>query len=147
MGVKRALREVNNQVAMLNYRVGARVRMRGLDLDCLDLISVHGPLSPSELARRSGIHRATVTGILDRLEDSGWVRRERDAADRRAVVVRARPERSGELIEHYASMNTSMDEICQEYSVGDLEMIEGFLRRTTQAGRTATEELGGRGPS
>jgi MarR family len=40
---------------------------------CLDLITRHGPLSPSAPARRAGLHPATMTGILDRLERGGWV--------------------------------------------------------------------------
>lgn len=142
--VKRALREVNNQVALLNHLIGAKVALRSYDLDCLDLLGIHGPLSPSELARRTGIHRATVTGILDRLERDGWVRRERDEEDRRAVVVRARPERSGDLARHYAEMSASMDEICGDYSAAELELLRDFLCRTAEAGRVAADGPGDR---
>jgi DNA-binding MarR family transcriptional regulator len=56
-------------------------------LECLDLIDRYGPLSPSALARRAGLHPATMTGVLDRLERDGWIVRERDPADRRGVLV------------------------------------------------------------
>lgn len=89
-GVRDSLRELSRQLSLLNHRVGARLDLKDVDLECLDLIAVHGPLSPSALARRAGLHPATVTGILDRLERGGWVTRDRDpdAADRRAVTVR-----------------------------------------------------------
>ena len=45
-------------------------------------------LSPSELADRCGVTRATMTGLLDGLEREKLVRREGDAADRRKAVVR-----------------------------------------------------------
>jgi DNA-binding MarR family transcriptional regulator len=35
-------------------------------------------LSPSVLARRAGLHPATMTGILDRLERGRWITRDRD---------------------------------------------------------------------
>lgn len=54
--------------------------------DCLDLINRHGPLSPSNLARQAGLHPATITGILGRRENAGWIARERDPADRRAIT-------------------------------------------------------------
>ncbi len=96
--IKQSLRELRMQLSLLNLRVGARLDLKDVDLDCLDLVSSHGPLSPTALARRAGLHPATITGILDRLERGGWVIRERDPADRRAVFVRARRERGAELM-------------------------------------------------
>src|SRR5438552_13326832 len=91
--VKASLRELRSQLALLNHQVGAHLDLKDVDLDCLDLIAGHGPLSPSALARRAGLHPATLTGILDRLERGGWVARDRDPTDRRAVLVRALPGR------------------------------------------------------
>jgi DNA-binding MarR family transcriptional regulator len=140
--IKDQLRELSNQLSLLNHRVGARLEMKDLDLDCLDLLSRYGALSPSELARRAGVHPATMTGVLDRLERDGWVARERDLADRRGVVVRTLRGRGGELFRLYAGMNRSLDELCADYDEAALDLIADFLRRTTEAGRRATDELG-----
>ena len=93
-------------------------------------------MSPSALARRTGLHPATMTGILDRLQRAGWVARERDpnAADRRAVTVRVLRERGGELFRHYAGMNSSLDGICAGYTDAELTVLVDFLRRATEAG-------------
>jgi DNA-binding MarR family transcriptional regulator len=139
--IKESLRELSNQLALLNHHVGARVELKDVDLDCLELINRHGPISPSALARRAGLHPATMTGILDRLERARWVARERDPSDRRAVVVRVLRDRAAELFRLYAGMNSSMDEICAGYADAELELLAGFLRRTTDAGRVATEDL------
>src|SRR5713101_700275 len=87
--IKESLRELSIQLALLNHQVVARLDFNDGDLPCLDLIARYGPLSPSALARRAGLHPATITGILDRLERGGWAIRERDPSDRRAVTVRA----------------------------------------------------------
>jgi DNA-binding MarR family transcriptional regulator len=139
--IKESLRELSNQLSLLNHRVGAQVELRDVDLDCLELINRHGPLNPSALARRAGLHPATLTGILDRLERGGWIARDRDPHDRRAVVVRVRRDRGRELFRLYAGMNASLDRICAAYSDDQLELLADFLRRTTDAGRTATDEL------
>ena len=139
--IKESLRELSVQLSLLNHRVGAHMGLRDVDLDCLDLLSRHGPLSPTDLARRAGLHPATVTGILDRLQRAGWVARERHPEDRRAVVVRPLPDHVGELFRLYGGMNASMDELCAGYTDSELALLADFLRRTTDAGRRATEAL------
>jgi DNA-binding MarR family transcriptional regulator len=142
--IKESLRALSNQLSLLNHQVSAHVELKDVDLECLELINRHGPLNPSALARRAGLHPATMTGILDRLERGGWVARERDPGDRRAVVVRARRDRTAELFRLYAGMNRAMDQICAGYSDDQLDLLAEFLGRTTTAGRDATDEL--RGP-
>ena len=140
--IRESLRELASQLSLLNHRVGAQLDLRDVDLDCLDLIDRHGPLFRSvALARRAGLHPATMTGILDRLERGGWVARERDPSDRRAVVVRAVRDRYPDLLRLYAGMNRSMNQIYAGYDESELELLADFLQRTANAGRSATDEL------
>ena len=139
--IRNSLRELRIQLSLLNYRVGSQLELRDVDLHCFDIIDAYGPLSPTALARRAGLHPATITGILDRLERGGWIARERDPSDRRAVVVRAVRERYAELMRQYAGMSRSMNKLLAGYSDSELEVIADFMRRTVDAGRNATEEL------
>jgi DNA-binding MarR family transcriptional regulator len=141
--VRASLRDVSVQLSLLNHQVRGQLELKGADLECLDLISREGPLSPSTLARRSGLHPATVTGILDRLERGGWIVRERDPADRRAVLIRVERGRGADVLRLYAGMNSAMDQIIGGYDEGQLELLAGFLHRTAEAGRAAAEELAG----
>lgn len=139
--VRTSLRDMSVQLSLLNHQVQGQLELKGTDLECLDLISRDGPLSPSTLARRAGLHPATMTGILDRLERGGWIARERDPADRRAVLIRAERGRGAEVLRLYAGMNSAMDQIIGGYDEAQLELLAGFLRRTADAGRAATEDL------
>jgi hypothetical protein len=38
-------------------------------------------------------------------------------------------------------MSTSIEKICADYTEAELELLADFLRRTTAAGRDATDEL------
>jgi DNA-binding MarR family transcriptional regulator len=141
--IRDSIRELRIQLSLLNYRVGSQLELKDVDLDCFDIIDAYGPLSPTALARRAGLHPATVTGILDRLERGGWIVRERDASDRRAVVVRAARERYAELMRLYSGLNRSMNKLLAGYSDGELDLIADFMRRTVDAGRDATDKLAG----
>jgi DNA-binding MarR family transcriptional regulator len=144
--IKESLRDLGAQLSLLNHSVGARLDLKATDLECLDLISRYGPLSPTALARRAGLHPATMTGILDRLESGGWIDRGRDPADRRAVVVQAARARGAEILRLYlvdSGMNTALDQICAHYEDNDLQLLADFLRRTADAARTAAERLAG----
>ena len=142
-GIKESLRAMGTQLSLLNHQVGARIELKDVDLNCRDLLARHGPLSPPALARRAGLHPATMTGILDRLERGGWVVRDRDpdAPDRRGVTVRPLRERGADLYRLYSGMNASLDEICAGYDDAELELLAGFLRRTTHAGQSAAADL------
>ena len=118
--IRDSLRDLRIQLALLNYRVGSQVELRDIDLDCLDVLDTSGPLSPSALARRTGMHPATMTGVLDRLERGGWIARERDPADRRAVLIRVVRDRYGELLGHYTGLSRSMNKLLAGYSDDEL---------------------------
>ncbi|MBO0807618.1 MAG: MarR family transcriptional regulator [Actinobacteria bacterium] len=144
--VRQALRELATQLSLLNQQVSGRLELRASDIQCLDLIGSYGPLSPTALARLAGLHPATLTGILDRLERGGWIARDRDPGDRRGVLIRALPDRSRDILGLYAGMNASVTRICADYTDDQLALIAGFLRRVAAAGRDAVGELGRRDP-
>jgi DNA-binding MarR family transcriptional regulator len=141
VAVRQAMRATVTQLSMLNHQVGGHLELRPGDLYCLDLIDSHGPLSPSALSRMAGLHPATMTGVLDRLERDRWIVRERDPADRRGVLLRVLRERGAELLRLYSGMNDALDRICAAYTPAELALIADFLTRTATAAQAATEHL------
>jgi DNA-binding MarR family transcriptional regulator len=141
--VRDGLRAANAQLSVLDEVVSGRLEMRNGDRICLDLIARHGPAGPSELARLAGVHPATMTGILDRLQRAGWIVRERDpeAADRRGVTIRIRKERGGEVYRLYGGMRSRLDEVCAGYDAQELAVIVDFLDKVGAAGQAAATEL------
>ncbi|MBO0833751.1 MAG: MarR family transcriptional regulator [Actinobacteria bacterium] len=142
--IKESLRDVGAQLSRLNHGVGDRVNIRTSDLECLDQIAREGPLSPTALARLTGQHPATLTGILDRLERDGWIARDRDPGDRRGVVVRVERGRGAEILRLFmveSGMNSALDEILASYTEAELAVVADFMRRTAAAGRIAADRL------
>jgi DNA-binding MarR family transcriptional regulator len=56
-------------------------------LHCLLALYEHGPLPPSQIARNIMVKSSTVTGIIDRLEQKGFVGRLRNSPDRRVITI------------------------------------------------------------
>ena len=84
-----ALRRLGSALAATNRAVGGALGIKDTDLAVLDVLHQEGPLTPTQLARRTRTHPATMTGVLGRLERGGWIERRPDAADRRSVRIRA----------------------------------------------------------
>ena len=139
--IRMALRDVSAQLSLLTRRIGGHLDLKDTDLQCLDLIDAQGPLSPSTLARLAGVHPATMTGVIDRLERGGWITRERDPGDRRGVLLRAQRGRRLDVLRLASGMNAEMAKICAGYEDRDLQTIARFLRQTATAGRTAITQL------
>src|SRR5262245_19941148 len=101
VAVKDSLRQLSIQLSLLKRRVGAQLELKDVDWDVAEIVNRHGPLSPTALARRAGLHPAAMTGVLDRLERAGFVARDRDPSDRRAFTVRALRDRAREVYQLY----------------------------------------------
>jgi DNA-binding MarR family transcriptional regulator len=135
------LRELTSRIHQLNDAVGSRVDLRAVDIEVVDLVARRGPMSPGDLASAMGIHPATLTGILDRLEGGGWVTRRPDPDDRRRVRLEARLERGGELARLYGPMNRSLASLCRGLTPEELRVVRDFLRDAADAGVFARAEV------
>ena len=56
-------------------------------LNCLVTLYENGPLPPSQIAKLMMVNSSTITGIIDRLEQKGLVKRMRISTDRRIITV------------------------------------------------------------
>src|SRR3954463_3643941 len=57
----------------------------------LATVDVHGPLTPSELAKRERVQRPTATRLVARLEELGVLQRAADPQDRRSSLLSVTP--------------------------------------------------------
>ncbi len=80
------------QSVLVSSAVAERVGLSSSDLECLDFIVMgnSGAVTPGDLATATGLTSGAITGVVDRLERGGFVRREADAADRRPAAPGSR---------------------------------------------------------
>ncbi|CAN5856786.1 MAG: MarR family transcriptional regulator [Acidimicrobiia bacterium] len=131
--IQAALREMTGRLHQLNGAVGFHLDLQASDLEMLDEIGRLGPLSPRDLVASTGIHPATLTGILDRLEQGGFISRSPDPTDRRKVRIGTRYEKAGEILRLYGPMNRTLAKLCSGYTLSELEVIRSFLEEVGHA--------------
>lgn len=72
----------------LTKGMAREVGLTGPQLTVIKLLETFRDLSLSSLSERIRAQNSTVTGIIDRMEREGLVRRERSTTDRRVVHIR-----------------------------------------------------------
>lgn len=139
--VQVGLRRLTQQIHRLNDLVGSQIDLLPGDLEVLDMIGREGPMSPRDVTATTGIHPATLTGVLDRLERGGWLSRRPDPDDRRRVIVEAETARGGDLARRYTPMSKAIANICSDYSEEELARIVAFLERAAEAGAEVAADM------
>src|SRR4051812_25029573 len=81
------LRQLSAATIMFHQAVADRLGLNVTDHKCVDLLQRNGPLTAGELAQHTGLTTGAITGVIDRLEKAGFVRRAEDANDRRRVII------------------------------------------------------------
>jgi DNA-binding MarR family transcriptional regulator len=131
--LKLNLRRFVVELLVSSYKATEDVGVNPTDLGSLCLLLLHGPAPAGRLAELTGLTTGAVTGVIDRLEEGGFVRREVDAADRRKVIVvpdAARVDR--DLFPHFPSLQrAAAGQFYEDFSIAELERISEFLARLT----------------
>jgi DNA-binding MarR family transcriptional regulator len=93
-------------------------------LSALSVLTFQGPLTMSELAEAEQVTRATISRIVDGLEDAGLARRAPSAADGRSVRVDATPRGRRVLQRARRRRIDRLAEELRELSADELAVVE-----------------------
>ncbi|WP_278103690.1 MarR family transcriptional regulator [Microbacterium proteolyticum] len=85
--------------------------------------------TPADLARHLGLSTASITALLDRLERSGHVRRERHPTDRRKILVRGTTHTEDEIRDTLGGMHERMMRVTSGMSRVEADAVTAFLER------------------
>jgi MarR family transcriptional regulator, organic hydroperoxide resistance regulator len=116
-------------VILYNQRVAEQLGMNPTDMQCIHLLELMGPLTPGKLAECTGLTTGGVTVVLDRLENAGYARRERNPQDRRSVVIHLEPETLSEIEAHYGAINKQLNAFLANYPEQDLKTVLDFFAK------------------
>ncbi len=131
-----ATRRTGSLMQLIGQAAADRMGINTTDLNCLNILSFTGTMTAGQLAQATGLTTAAITGVIDRLEEAGYARRERDTADRRRVVVHLAADAAiRDVAPALAPVLTAWQEIAAGYTEAELELIVGFQRRAEEGMR------------
>lgn len=132
-------RELSGDFDLLSQAVAEKVGLSPTDLLAMDLISRDGHVTAGQIASHLHLTSGAITGLIDRLERSGFAKRASDAKDRRRVVVVPTP-KGDQIGELFRPLALALRRTTEGYSEKDLAMLTDFLRkmRTAVAGTVET---------
>ena len=145
--VARAIRRHSTATVLFHAATAERLGLNPTDHKAADLLLQRGPLTAGELARLTGLTTGAVTGIIDRLEAAGWVRRERDRRDRRRVIVAPalRGARLREVERVFEPIRRAVDHILARYTDAQLAILLDFLEQTRELVEVTARDRSPRG--
>jgi DNA-binding MarR family transcriptional regulator len=138
------LRRTGALMQLMGSAAAEKIGINATDLVCLNILSFSGHMTAGELARATGLTTASITGVVDRLEEAGFVTRERDPRDRRRVVVQINLDRAmRDVAAVFVPMLRAWRDMASRYSDDELRLIVDFYARMEQVLRDHVVRLRG----
>ena len=139
--VLRSLRRVNLQGSFLGQSVAVRFGLSESDIETLEQLMDMGATSAGRLSEITGLTSGAVTRVIDRLEQSGYVRRVPDPTDRRRVIVEIVPEKVASIESTLSRVSTAGAKEISRYTDAQLALIGDFLTRMEEVTRSEAASL------
>ena len=136
-------REMSTETIMFHQAVADVLGLHITDHKCLDFIYRFGAMPAGRLAELTGLTTGAVTGIIDRLEKAGYVRRTNDPKDRRRTIVEPirnkKLERKLELI--FIPLRDRMHKLLSSYSDSELAFLLDATTKMIEQTREESKKL------
>lgn len=138
-----AARHNSTATVLFHGAIAERLGLNPTDHKCADLLFRFGAMTAGDLAERTGLTTGAITGVIDRLEAVGFVRRARDPGDRRRVIVEpvrdpATERRVGAL---FAPLERAFRELTAGYDDQQLAFLTEVLTRAAKMMEEETARL------
>lgn len=134
---------MSTETIMFHQSVADVLGLHITDHKCLDLIRQYGAMPAGRIAELTGLTTGAVTGIIDRLEKAGYVRRANDPKDRRRTIVEPirnkKWERKIEAI--FIPFHERMHKLLSSYSDGELDFLLDVLTKSIEQTREESIKL------
>ncbi|WAM31717.1 MarR family winged helix-turn-helix transcriptional regulator [Caldicellulosiruptor naganoensis] len=91
------------------------------------MLDENGKMKVGDLSKKIGLSNSTVSGILDKLEEQGFIERIRSNEDRRVVWVQTTQKFKECLYEHFKEAEKQFENLLSKATEDEIDkVLEGF---------------------
>ncbi|WP_432104505.1 MarR family winged helix-turn-helix transcriptional regulator [Streptomyces sp. bgisy091] len=125
--------------------IADRLGLNTTDLTCVGFLmeaSLAGrTLAAGDLAEQARLTTGAVTGVLNRLEKAGYVRRAPDPGDRRRVRVVMDEGARERILAVYGPFYARLCTLAEDYGPQEMAVLADWFTRAREAMRESLEEI------
>ncbi|WP_225992856.1 MarR family winged helix-turn-helix transcriptional regulator [Actinomadura rudentiformis] len=127
---------------LLHHATASKAGMNVTDAQCINALTLDGPQTPGQLAQLMGITTGgAITAVIDRLEKAGYVKRTRDADDRRRVIIELVPESAGRFARYFEPIGRAFGEKLDGFTDEQLRFLLDYVRDNNTMMPAVIEEV------
>jgi DNA-binding MarR family transcriptional regulator len=137
-------REMSTETIMFHQNIADVLGLHITDHKCLDLIRQYGAMPAGRLAELTGLTTGAVTGIIDRLEKVGYVRRANDPKDRRRTIIEPTQNKKWErkIESIFIPLHERMHKLLSSYSESELDFLLDVSTKTVELTHEESKNYG-----
>lgn len=119
-----------------------RLGLNATQLECFQLVRHLGPMTAAALAKETGLTPASLSVIIDKLVDGGFLSRAQDHADRRRWMLAAEPESIARVDGIYDAHASRTAAFLDDYTDEEFDASLRFMDRLAEELKLTAIEFG-----
>lgn len=138
-------RELSTAAVMFHTALS---ELRGLSVTegkAIDILLRHGPMTAGEFGELSGLAPASVTGLMQRLENKGVARRVRHGEDKRKILIELIGDQVAAAAPYFTDFMNGLGALLESYSDDELRVIADYSSKAARVQQEAAARLGSEG--
>lgn len=129
--VGRLARRHSTAIVLFHHALGESLGLGPTDHKCLDVIRERGPMTGSELAAITGLTTGAITGVVARLERTGYLRRRADQRDGRKQILDLALKQSP-IHDAIGPLRQDVAALLEKFDAQQLTAVAEFLAGSTE---------------
>ncbi|MET7878968.1 MarR family winged helix-turn-helix transcriptional regulator [Micromonospora profundi] len=93
------------------------------------------PITPGRLGEHLNLSSGSITALIDRLERAGHIRRDRDTADRRKVLLHYADQGAALAMEFFRPLGARTDTVMDRFTDDELQVVHRFMVEMSESVR------------
>lgn len=134
-------RKNSTRTLLFHQTIADKLKLNATDYKCYDLINQSGVVTAGQLSKLTGLTTGSTTALIDRLENYGYVKRDKDPNDRRHVLIKPVQQSSESNNAIFSSLSSAIIELCYRYNEQELNLILDFITNMDLIMLKETEKL------